>query len=197
MALESSILSKPNFFSSAKSSAFLLFNRNFKYPPKFLSKTSHYPASIISSFPNPRVVKAFGVPKTGTFGSQARLGSLIEENEELGSYQNLIFVKRGILVAMICGVLAFGCKRVFAVEGVVNAGYGVIGQSILLLKNAWPKLSMLLKVFKEQGLVLTALLGLSAFFSMAETAITTLWPWKVLISLLGFIFVECIFLVVQ
>ncbi|MBA0705674.1 hypothetical protein Golax_017853, partial [Gossypium laxum] len=121
----------------------------------------------------------FGVPKTGTFGSQARLGSLIEENEELGSYQNLIFVKRGILVAMVCGVLAFGCKRVFAVEGVVNAGYGVIGQSILLLKNAWPKLSMLLKVFKEQGLVLTALLGLSAFFSMAETAITTLWPWKI------------------
>ncbi|XP_012461475.2 putative DUF21 domain-containing protein At3g13070, chloroplastic [Gossypium raimondii] len=179
MALESSILSKPNFFSSAKSSAFLLFNRNFKYPPKFLSKTNHYPASIISSFPNPRVVKAFGMPKTGTFGSQARLGSLIEENEELGSYQNLIFVKRGILVAMVCGVLAFGCKRVFAVEGVVNAGYGVIGQSILLLKNAWPKLSMLLKVFKEQGLVLTALLGLSAFFSMAETAITTLWPWKI------------------
>ncbi|KHG14341.1 DUF21 domain-containing, chloroplastic -like protein [Gossypium arboreum] len=33
---------------------------------------------------------------------------------------------------------------------------------------------MILKVFKEQGLVLTALLGLSAFFSMAETAITTL-----------------------
>ncbi|PPR89376.1 hypothetical protein GOBAR_AA31304 [Gossypium barbadense] len=80
---------------------------------------------------------------------------------------------------MVCGVLAFGCKRVFAVEGVVNAGYGVIGQSILLLKNAWPKLSMLIKVFKEQGLVLTALLGLSAFFSMAETAITTLWPWKI------------------
>ncbi|KAK3009968.1 hypothetical protein RJ639_012360, partial [Escallonia herrerae] len=36
-----------------------------------------------------------------------------------------------------------------------------------------------LGVFKEQGLVLAALLGLSAFFSMAETSITTLWPWKV------------------
>ncbi|XVF38209.1 hypothetical protein REPUB_Repub20aG0080600 [Reevesia pubescens] len=84
---------------------------------------------------------------------------------------------------MVCSVLVFGCKRVFAAEGVVNAGYGVIGLSILLLRNAWPKLSMVLKVFKEQGLVLTALLSLSAFFSMAETAITTLWPWKVLISL--------------
>ncbi|MBA0561594.1 hypothetical protein Golob_018406 [Gossypium lobatum] len=80
---------------------------------------------------------------------------------------------------MVCGVLVFGCKRVFAVDGVANAGYGVIGQCILLLRNAWPKASMILKVFKEQGLVLTALLGLSAFFSMAETAITTLWPWKV------------------
>ncbi|KAK9005195.1 hypothetical protein V6N11_042640 [Hibiscus sabdariffa] len=150
-----------------------------EYPPKYLSKTNHYPAVIISSFHNSRVDKPFGLPKTGTFGSQARLGSFIEEKEELASYQNLVFVKRGILVAMVCGVLVLGCKRVFAVEGVVNAGYGVIGQSILLLKNAWPKLSMLIKVFKEQGLVLTALLGLSAFFSMAETAITTLWPWKV------------------
>ncbi|CAA2957713.1 DUF21 domain-containing At3g13070, chloroplastic [Olea europaea subsp. europaea] len=34
-------------------------------------------------------------------------------------------------------------------------------------------------VFKEQGLVFAALLGLSAFFYMAETSITTLWPWKV------------------
>ncbi|GMY31026.1 duf21 domain-containing protein, chloroplastic [Fagus crenata] len=69
-------------------------------------------------------------------------------------------VKRGIvLAAMVCGVLVFGCRRVFAMEGVVNAGYGV---------------------FKDQGLILAALLGLSAFFSMAETSITTLWPWKVL-----------------
>ena len=47
-------------------------------------------------------------------------------------------IKRGIvLAAMICGVLVFGCKRVFAMEGAVNAGYGSV------------------------------LLGLSAFFSMA------------------------------
>uniref|UniRef100_A0A2N9EG47 CNNM transmembrane domain-containing protein n=1 Tax=Fagus sylvatica TaxID=28930 RepID=A0A2N9EG47_FAGSY len=64
-------------------------------------------------------------------------------------------------------------------EGVVNAGYGVIGQSILLLRNAWPKTLQVLQVFKDQGLILAALLGLSAFFSMAETSITTLWPWKV------------------
>ncbi|KAG6637772.1 hypothetical protein CIPAW_11G201400 [Carya illinoinensis] len=80
---------------------------------------------------------------------------------------------------MVCAVLVFGCRRVFAMEGPVNAGYGVIGKSILLLKNAWPKTLEVLWVFKEQGLVLAALLGLSAFFSMAETSITMLWPWKV------------------
>ncbi|MBA0632532.1 hypothetical protein Godav_001252 [Gossypium davidsonii] len=79
---------------------------------------------------------------------------------------------------MVCGILILGCKRVFAVEEVVNAGYVESGKSMLLLRNAWPKESMILKVFKEQGVVLTLLLGLSALFSMAETAITTLWPWK-------------------
>ncbi|GMY31016.1 DUF21 domain-containing protein At1g55930, chloroplastic-like [Fagus crenata] len=80
---------------------------------------------------------------------------------------------------MVCGVLVFGCRRVFAMEGVVNAGYGVIGQSILLLRNASPKTLQVLQVFKDQGLILAALLGLLAFFSMPETSITTLWPWKV------------------
>ncbi|GKV44974.1 hypothetical protein SLEP1_g52109 [Rubroshorea leprosula] len=43
---------------------------------------------------------------------------------------------------------------------------------------------MVFKIFKEQGVILTALLGLSSFFSMAETSITTLWPWKAAILLL-------------
>ncbi|KAG4122771.1 hypothetical protein ERO13_D11G287600v2 [Gossypium hirsutum] len=176
MALESSIFSRPTFIYSTKPSSFMFFNRNLKNQSKFLPKTNHYPTPVISTCSNPQAFKAFGIPKNGSFG---HVGSLREENEGVGNDQKLVLVKRGILVAMICGVLVFGCKRVFAVDGVANAGYGVIGQCILLLRNAWPKASMILKVFKEQGLVLTALLGLSAFFSMAETAITTLWPWKV------------------
>ncbi|KAB2059357.1 hypothetical protein ES319_A11G296500v1 [Gossypium barbadense] len=176
MALESSICSRPTFMYSTKSSSFMFFNRNLKNQSKFLPKTNHYPTPVISTCSNPKAFKAFGIPKNGSFG---HVGSLREENEGVGNDQKLVLVKRGILVAMVCGVLVFGCKRVFAVDGVANAGYGVIGQCILLLRNAWPKASMILKVFKEQGLVLTALLGLSAFFSMAETAITTLWPWKV------------------
>ncbi|GAB2258637.1 hypothetical protein Droror1_Dr00014797 [Drosera rotundifolia] len=46
------------------------------------------------------------------------------------------------------------------------------------LKNAWPKTLQVLQVLKEQGLILAVLLGLSAFFSMAETSITIFWPWK-------------------
>ncbi|GMJ11549.1 hypothetical protein like AT1G55930 [Hibiscus trionum] len=179
MALGYSILSQPTFITSTKSSSFMLFNRNLKFSSKFLPKTEHYPTPLISSFPNPRVFKSFGLPKPGTFGNQTRLGFLSEDDEDVGNDQNLNLVKRGILVAMVCGILIFVCKRVFSVEEVGNAGYGVIGKSILLLRNAWPKASMLLKVFKEQGVVLTVLLALSAFFSMAETAITTLWPWKI------------------
>ncbi|XP_039016718.1 putative DUF21 domain-containing protein At3g13070, chloroplastic [Hibiscus syriacus] len=130
-------------------------DRNLKNPSKFLSKSNLYPTPVISTSSNPRVFKALG-----------HKGLLEEEKEDIGIDQNLILVKRGILVALVCGVLIFGCRRVFAVEGVVNAGYGVIGQCILLLRNTWPKASMILKVFKEQGVVLTALLSLSAFFSM-------------------------------
>lgn len=45
--------------------------------------------------------------------------------------------------------------------------------------RVWPKTLQVISVFREHGLLLSGLLGLSAFFSMAETSITTLWPWKV------------------
>ena len=45
--------------------------------------------------------------------------------------------------------------------------------------SVWPKFVQVMGVFRDQGLLLSVLLGLSAFFSMSETAITTLWPWKV------------------
>ncbi|GKV48470.1 hypothetical protein SLEP1_g55281 [Rubroshorea leprosula] len=59
--------------------------------------------------------------------------------------------------SMFCGFLVFWCKRVLAVEEVVNARYGVIEQWALLLRNAWPKVSMVCKIFKDQGVILTAL----------------------------------------
>ncbi|CAN4103941.1 unnamed protein product [Withania somnifera] len=94
-------------------------------------------------------------------------------------FMHFLLKKGVILVGLICGVFVIGCKRVFAVEGVLSGGYGFLEQGLVFLKSYWPTVLLVLRMFKEQGLVLAALLGLSAFFSMAETSITTLWPWKV------------------
>ncbi|KAL2322774.1 hypothetical protein Fmac_027153 [Flemingia macrophylla] len=80
-----------------------------------------------------------------------------------------------ILAATVFGVLLFGCPQALAEEGVV----AIVEQSKVFLGNAWLKVLPVLRIFKEQGLILAVLLALSAFFSMAETSITTLWPWKV------------------
>lgn len=79
-----------------------------------------------------------------------------------------------------CGVLAAASQRATAASfSVAGADVGFLGHAQVALRGAWPKILQVLQVFKEQGLILAALLGLSAFFSMAETSITTLWPWKV------------------
>lgn len=89
-----------------------------------------------------------------------------------------------IRFGLVMGVLVLGvirCQNVMAMEG----GSGLGG--MVNVKGFWngPKFSLVLRVFREQGLILAGLLGLSAFFSMAETSITTLSPWKVFIGLQG------------
>lgn len=179
IAFESSILGRPIFISGTKTSSFLHYNRVSKIPFKVSQKSYQYPPRISSKLTDFR-------PYCSSILPRIRSKSSRNVRTDLGTDQNVnlelikVLLKRGVVFgAMVCGVLVFGCRRVLASEGVVNAGYGVIGQSILLLRTAWPKVSQLLRVFKEQGLILAALLGLSAFFSMAETSITTLWPWKV------------------
>ncbi|KAK3010495.1 hypothetical protein RJ639_011764 [Escallonia herrerae] len=127
---------------------------------------------------NPRLQSSY------VFTEKPRSSSVTVENEaesakdiEFGANWKKIagLVTRGIAVAvLVLGVLR--CRRVLAVE--VLSG-GVLGLSEVYLRGVWPKVLQVLYVFKEQGLILVALLGLSAFFSMAETSITTLWPWKV------------------
>ncbi|GJS36282.1 putative DUF21 domain-containing protein, chloroplastic [Tanacetum coccineum] len=87
-------------------------------------------------------------------------------------------IKGMIRFGVVMGVLVLGvirCQNVMAMEG----GSGLGG--MVNVKGFWngPKFSQVLRVFREQGLILAGLLGLSAFFSMAETSITTLSPWKV------------------
>ncbi|XP_038686330.1 putative DUF21 domain-containing protein At3g13070, chloroplastic [Tripterygium wilfordii] len=187
-ALEKSILGHPLFVPGKKLSCFMHQNRNLKLPTKFAASNHRYPFWVQSNFAKPYSLTGFFVSrlaKTGKYDRSMHLKSLGRDREHLGiegkvvSVANSKFVrvliKCGIVLgAMVCGVLVFGCKGVFAEGGVVS-----VGQETLLLSNALPKVLQLLRVFKEQGLVLAALLGLSAFFSMAETAITTLWPWKI------------------
>uniref|UniRef100_A0A453M790 Uncharacterized protein n=1 Tax=Aegilops tauschii subsp. strangulata TaxID=200361 RepID=A0A453M790_AEGTS len=97
---------------------------------------------------------------------------------------------RRVAVALICSALAaVWCQRALATTpAAAGAGAGastaveaadVVGWVTLRLRGSWPTVLQVLQLLREQGLVLALLLGLSAFFSMAETSITTLWPWKV------------------
>lgn len=177
-ALESSILKRPILISGLKTSFSIPQYRSSNFTVRLSPKGNQYPRIFSSRLPrNNSNIKTLAKPFNKANNELSR-----DKNEVLDS--NLgkvkILMKGGMaLGALACVVLVVGCQRVFAVESTVNAGYGVIGQSILLLKSSWPKLSQVLRVFKEQGLILAVLLGLSAFFSMAETSITTLWPWKV------------------
>ncbi|WOH02628.1 hypothetical protein DCAR_0522017 [Daucus carota subsp. sativus] len=99
-----------------------------------------------------------------------------QENEKLLSSEAKVenfkgLGKWGVLFAVL-GYNVIKCRKALAAEGLV-ASTG------MYFKSNWPKILQVLGVFKEQGLILAVLLGLSAFFSMAETSITTLWPWKV------------------
>ncbi|KAI5432829.1 putative DUF21 domain-containing protein At3g13070, chloroplastic [Lathyrus oleraceus] len=199
MVFESSVLGHHVFCSGSKLLYPVHENRTKRIPMKVLGTNSRYLFPIVSNCVGPfsstsfhgssygNNVKLVGGAslKMNCLGSSSNSDCLKEKNVVSNSDANLKFideflVKRGIvLAAAVCGVLVFGCPQVFAAEGVVKAGYGVIGKSILLLKSTWPTVLQVLRLFKEQGLLLALLLGLSAFFSLAETSITTLWPWKV------------------
>ncbi|KAF8019665.1 hypothetical protein BT93_G0375 [Corymbia citriodora subsp. variegata] len=190
MALESLIFTRPAFISGAKSPFLVVCDRRRRLPVRFYPRDYQHSYRFAVNCAGPSTSAGCcdaGFRNNLVFCNKVPLRSvLVRSSENLSNYSKSnpdaieVVMRRGVvLVAMLCGVLFLGCKRVFAVESAVNAGYGVIGQSILLLRNAWPKVSQVLRVFKEQGLLLALLFGLSAFFSMAETSITTLWPWKV------------------
>lgn len=192
MALESSILSPPRFISGSKSLSFLYYNKQKSFPTKVFVQNNRHPFRLVSNCIGTSDFRRFSGPRcegVDLFANRVRLRAVGKDSEgysgangDSGSSFDVVkvMVKCGVvLAAMVCGVLVYGSRRAFSVEGVVSASYGVVDKSILMFRNAWPKTLQVLQVFKEQGLILAALLGLSAFFSMAETSITTLWPWKV------------------
>lgn len=156
-------------------------------PPPMTTSTLRLPGNSRAFFRSGTKRNNFG-PFSGSFVIRLRCEDKAVEDSSagvVGKSVNLPFMEvllsRGLVFAMmVCGIMVAGCRKVLAVEGVLNVGLGgALETSRVALKSSWPKVLQVLMVFREQGLVLAALLGLSAFFSMAETSITTLWPWKV------------------
>ncbi|KAL3687311.1 hypothetical protein R1sor_013620 [Riccia sorocarpa] len=118
--------------------------------------------------------------KTDSLGGRSRIGTqrISEENRWRGA---LILVGRTLALcsATICITWIAGAVGVQA-AGDGTAVLPLVADKAVALKGTFlPKLFQVLAVVKDQGLLLSALLGISAFFSMAETSIMTLWPWKV------------------
>ncbi|KAL3503592.1 hypothetical protein ACH5RR_038041 [Cinchona calisaya] len=190
-AVEASLLNRAPFITVSKPPFHSFRTLNYKLFPKFPAKNGIYTfrPTIINSSTLPCNSRTF-------FNSRIRRSRKIEafsgsfvirsdsegENVEKSSVGFVEVSVRKVLVlaVVVCGIMVVWCRKAVAVEGVLNAGWnGVFERSGVALRSCWPKVLQVLMVFKEQGLILAALLGLSAFFSMAETSITTLWPWKV------------------
>ena len=147
MALESSVLGQPVFNSGTKLLHIAHGNWRNRMPMKVLAKNSRYPIPLVSNYAVPSSSRNFFASRYGEDDKlfyRARLRCLGRSSDHIcgnksGSKANLNFVqvlvKRGILLAAaVCGILVFGCRSVFAVEGVVNAGYGVLDRAYCCLE---------------------------------------------------------------
>ncbi|GBG76546.1 hypothetical protein CBR_g22294 [Chara braunii] len=123
-------------------------------------------------------------------GGDLETGSSGEVDQPLGGVRQFLGGPVGKVVVVVCVSLflgkVFGPGRLQMVPDVGETGKAVsmsldnTCKGVLAWSAAsWPKLRALLGLFRDQGPLLAVLLVLSAFFACAETAITTLWPWKV------------------
>ncbi|PIM98436.1 putative membrane protein [Handroanthus impetiginosus] len=181
---ESPIFSRPSFTGSSNPPFPVLRNQLLKLCPKFPSQKLR--CNALAPLHNSPILLFNSNRRVPLHLLAGRNSCCMNDDVNISDSVRAVkveevFVRRVLAIAAAATVVVviLSCRKALAVEGVVNAGYGVWERSLLALRSSWPKVLQVLTVFKEQGLVLAALLGLSAFFSMAETSITTLWPWKV------------------
>ncbi|EXB87676.1 hypothetical protein L484_006420 [Morus notabilis] len=108
MALDSSIISPPKFINGSKSLSFLHYNSRLRLPTTTFPQDS----SEFRSFWSKRNDFYVAKERLRTMGK-----TLSGENGNLGLNFEFLrgILKSGIvLVAMVCGVLVYGCKRAFA-----------------------------------------------------------------------------------
>ncbi|PRQ32143.1 hypothetical protein RchiOBHm_Chr5g0043101 [Rosa chinensis] len=154
MALESSILSPPRFISGSgsKSLCFLYYHKQKNFPTKVLVQNNRYPFRLVLNWIDTSDFGRFLGPRcegVDLFANRACLRAVGKDSESSSGTNAIlglsfdfvrVMVKCGVvLAAMVCGVLVYGARRAFAVEGVVNASYGVVDKCMLMFRNAWPK----------------------------------------------------------
>ncbi|KAL4568189.1 hypothetical protein LXL04_023796 [Taraxacum kok-saghyz] len=118
------------------------------------------------------------------------------QNRRIVDLQLRVFREQGLILAALMGLSAFFSMAETSIttlspwkvrelaekedeNGVFKLLRTDITQFLTTILIGTTSVDLQLRVFREQGLILAALLGLSAFFSMAETSTTTLSPWKV------------------
>nr|XP_043620822.1 putative DUF21 domain-containing protein At3g13070, chloroplastic [Erigeron canadensis] len=148
-------------------------SKHNKFPPSFYyqNRTAQWGTSVIQ-ISNSKIFNTSVYPKK-PIDIEAQNE---EPSKDLLKRFYLDKFKGVIRCGLIMGLFVLGlirCQNVLAMES-----GSVFAQKMKAFWNGG-KFSQVLQVFREQGLILAGLLGLSAFFSMAETSITTLSPWKI------------------
>ncbi|KAJ9560868.1 hypothetical protein OSB04_006028 [Centaurea solstitialis] len=147
---------------------------HYHHPPN----PSPKPNLQISRTPNVFKIKAH--PKNSVITIESEGQESVQDFSKEEDFKKFrVLARCGVVVGLlVLGVIR--CQRVLAMDAGSNLG-DLTQKGMVYVKGFWngPKVSQVFQVFRDQGLILAALLGLSAFFSMAETSITTLSPWKV------------------
>lgn len=153
---------------------FFTCSRRLNFPLKLPPKSRPYSTKTTTFYPVPQILRSPVICSarvhSNSIVSHHKERKIASESLSNSKLENFGVLGKRVVVLAVLGYSVIKCQRALAMEGLAGKVY---------LKSIWPKVLQVLCVFKEQGLILAALLGLSAFFSMAETSITTLWPWKV------------------
>ncbi|MFS8015960.1 hypothetical protein Hanom_Chr15g01362841 [Helianthus anomalus] len=114
--------------------------------------TNFYDSRCITAVQKDRGLRSVWVKSSNSLDNPSTLGSSFLE----------ILVKKGLILGAVC---LLGYRGVLAAKGVLNGGNFVgLEQVKGSMVNYMPKVLMVLKVLKEQGLILAALFSLSALF---------------------------------
>ncbi|EXB97810.1 hypothetical protein L484_002242 [Morus notabilis] len=118
MALDSSILSPPKFVNGSKSLSFLHYNTRIRVPTRILLENNQCPFCV--SY-NSSEFRSFLSNRNDFYFAKERLRPMGKNGDTLsgenGSLDLTFEFLKGILkrvivsVAMVCGVLIYGCKR--------------------------------------------------------------------------------------